>query len=157
MQYVALEFDHLIGQHAIRWVVLECAGVGRVCGGPIALPPRRDVAYFLDPQSAEIDAMEFTDFKNRNGASDDAVLRKVREGGEPSRHHAYPWDHHIFSGHISWACLEWSGSEQISAPRLDVAYFVHPESAESDAKAFSWLRDQRLRGKESGQVMGVSA
>jgi hypothetical protein len=26
-------------------------------------------------------------------------------------------------------------------PRTDVGYFLDPETAETDAKAFSWLRD----------------
>jgi hypothetical protein len=154
MPYTALEFDHLIGQHAIRWIVLECASLGRACGGPVALPPRRDIAYFLEPRTAETDARGFADFKNRmtsatTTAADELVSKKVRERGEPHKHHAYEWDHSIFGAQISWACLEWSGSEEIAGPRTDVAYFVNRETAEADARAFSWLRDRRLEDKES--------
>ena len=56
MPYVALEWDHHIGRPMIRWLVVKCKSVGRKFGGPQALPPRRDIAYFVDGESAERDA-----------------------------------------------------------------------------------------------------
>jgi len=69
---------------------------------------------------------------------------------------AYEWDHLILGAQISWACLQWSGSEKIGGPRTDVAYFVNRETAEADAKALSWLRDHRLEDKEFRQYLNFS-
>jgi hypothetical protein len=145
--YKALEFDHLIGQHAIRWIVLECSGVGRACGGPVALPPRRDIAYFLDPVTAEEDAKEFATFKNREVGTlteeDEMLMYNAQQKLEPTLHHAYEWDHLIFGALIRWACLKWSGSDALSGPRIDVAYFLDGKTAPHDARIFSWMRDRR--------------
>ena len=54
--FAALEFDHDLFRPQIKWIVVECAGVGRKCGGPIALPPRRDSAYFGSAATASEDA-----------------------------------------------------------------------------------------------------
>lgn len=141
MPYVALEFDHRIAQPAIQWIVVKCAGVGEKCGGPIALSPRHDVAYFLDPVTAHRDATLFAEYKNRALVADD-ILQAIEERRVPLRHYAYQWDHQIFSATLKWGVLEWSGDETRHSSRIDVAYFVDPDSAEPDAKVFSFLRDR---------------
>src|SRR5688572_13453495 len=65
MPYVALEWDHKIGRPVIQWLVVKCQSVGQKFGGPQALPPRRDVAYFVDTRTAERDAKAFAAFKTR--------------------------------------------------------------------------------------------
>lgn len=145
MTFVALEFDHQIAQHSIRWIVIDCAGVGRKCGGPIALSPRHDIGYFLDPMTAEQDALHFAAYKNAlaEGAADSyrEMDKKISADEHPHYHYPYRWDHLIFSNTIRWAVLKWSGSEQTPSKRVDVAYFVDPETAEHDARAFSFIRE----------------
>jgi hypothetical protein len=148
LPFMAFEFDHLIGMHSVRWLVMECAGVETHYGGPQALKPRRDVAYFVDPETAEIDAREFADYKNRTVQAEqngDPFLAKALNGDHPAKHVAYAWDHTIYSQYIQWATLEWSGDHAVLAPRQDVAYFVDLETAETDAKAFCFIRDQRVK------------
>lgn len=145
MSYVALEFDHRIAQPTIRWIVVNCAGVGEKCGGPIALAPRHDVAYFLDPDSAHQDARDFAAYKNSN-LIDEAVLKGMNSGEPPARHYAYLWDHFIFSSTLRWGVLQWSGIQGAQSARIDVAYFVDPVSAEHDAKYFAYQRDHSLGG-----------
>jgi hypothetical protein len=41
---------------------------------------------------------------------------------------------------LRWGVLEWSGHEEISAPRIDIAYFTAPATAEADAKLFALMR-----------------
>ena len=65
MPYVALEWDHKIGRPVIQWLVVKCQSVGQKFGGPQALPPRRDVAYFVDEETAERDAKAFAAYKTR--------------------------------------------------------------------------------------------
>src|SRR6185369_17940282 len=75
MPYVALEWDHKIGRPMIQWLVVKCQSVGQKFGGPQALPPRRDVAYFVDEQTAERDAKAFAAYKTEldaNGAPEAA-------------------------------------------------------------------------------------
>ena len=141
MPYVALEWDHKIGRPVIQWLVVKCQSVGQKFGGPQALPPRRDVAYFVDRDTAERDAKAFADFKTR----------QAENGAEPlgtsetysNRHAAFAWDHNIFNPIVQWAVLEWNGHEPDGqSVRNDVAYFLDPETAEADARAFRVLRDQ---------------
>lgn len=145
MPFVALEFDHHIAQHSIRWIVIDCAGIGHKCGGPIALPPRQDIAYFLDPMTAEQDAVHFAAYKNAiaDGTADAyrEIEQKISDGEHPHFHYPYQWDHLIFSDTIRWAVLKWSGSEQTPSKRVDVAYFVAPKTAAQDARAFSFIRE----------------
>ena|ERR1044071_680461 len=144
MQYVALEWDHKIGRPMIHWLVVGCQSVGRKFGGPQALPPRRDVAYFVDPQTAERDAKAFAEYKTRE------EQRGTREGlGTDSayseRHAAFGWDHNIFNPLIQWAVLEWNGENpEGKSIRSDVGYFLDLETAESDARAFRVLRDELM-------------
>ena len=151
MPHVALEWDHQIGKNFICWLVVECADIGQKFGGPQALPPRRDVAYFVNPKTAEADAKAFAEFKMRHAmpgtstkVSGSSLLRDVERGLKPRRHAAFEWDHNIFSPLIRWAVLQWSGDPALGGPREDVAYFLDPASAEADAKVFSLLRDRRL-------------
>lgn len=149
--YAALEFDHALFKPQIRWIVVACAGVGRKCGGPIALPPRHDVAYFVHPDTAAADAAAFADFKNRQedgllAADERALFKTASDGAAPARHLAFPWDHQLMVDRpLRWAVLEWSGDEDITALRVDAAYFTDPETAETDAKVFASLRDLRTR------------
>ncbi|MDY7015561.1 MAG: hypothetical protein SVX43_18590 [Cyanobacteriota bacterium] len=133
-------------QPTIGWIVLECAGVGEKCGGPQALPPRRDIAYFVHPETAEADAKAFAEYKNATaelkGKETPAPYRQFLESqSDPERHLAFAWDHNIFNTWIRWAVLEWGGSE-----RVDIAYFVDPKIARDDAKVFSFLRDCQRNG-----------
>src|ERR1051325_7235583 len=50
MPYVALEWDHHIGRPMISWLVVKCKSVGRKFGGPQAMAPRRDIAYFCNAE-----------------------------------------------------------------------------------------------------------
>jgi hypothetical protein len=149
MPYIAFEFDHRIGMHTVRWLVMECAGVATKFGGPLALKPRRDIAYFVDPETAESDARAFADYKQSLATDDDAgdakQIRSLASSEEmPGHHMAYQWDHSIYSHELRWAVLSWSGSEETLAPRDDVAYFVDTQTAEQDARAFSFIRDRSL-------------
>jgi hypothetical protein len=151
MPYVALAWDHKIGRQIIQWLVVQCQSVGQKFGGPQALPPRRDIAYFVDEESAERDAKAFADYKTRQG-------EEKREGAEdPStapvysnRHAAFSWDHNIFNPLIQWAVLEWNGENPDGESfRSDVAYFLDPETAEADARAFRVIRDELVAKKHA--------
>jgi hypothetical protein len=144
MPYVALEWDHKIGRPVIQWLVVKCKSVGEKFGGPQALPPRRDVAYFVDEETAERDAKAFAAYKTRmdNGvnASDEELGKSAAYS---KKHAAFGWDHNIFNPLVQWAVLEWNGENpEGESFRNDVAYFLDPETAETDAKAFRVLRDE---------------
>jgi hypothetical protein len=144
MPYVALEWDHHIGRPMISWLVVKCQSVGQKFGGPQALPPRRDVAYFVNSETAERDAKAFAEYKTRveeqgghdadeQGATD--VYSK--------RHAAFAWDHNIFNPLVRWAVLEWNGENpEGESYRNDCAYFLDPETGERDARAFRVIRDE---------------
>jgi hypothetical protein len=144
--YAALEFDHALFKPQIQWIVVACSAVGHKCGGPVALPPRHDVAYFVNPVTARKDAEAFADFKNRQAEghldeSEKALAQAATQGATPKRHLAYPWDHQLMATQpLRWGVLEWSGNEEIEAPRIDVAYFTDPETAEGDARLFAMMR-----------------
>ena len=147
MPYVALEWDHKIGRPVIQWLVVKCQSVGWKFGGPQALAPRRDVAYFVDTRTAERDAKAFAAFKTRQEAG--AVAETEDLGTDTvysNRHAAFGWDHNIFNPLVRWAVLEWNGEnpDGISV-RSDVAYFLDPETGEEDARAFRVIRDGLLR------------
>jgi len=126
----------------ISWIVVECSGVGEKCGGPVALPPRRDVAYFVDEKTAERDARAFAEYKNAQKERGGVELLSQQE--EPRWHLAYEWDHPLFSPMVRWGVLEWNGESGKPGLRLDVGYFLDFDTAESDAKWFSRARDQWL-------------
>jgi hypothetical protein len=144
MPYVALEWDHKIGRPFIQWLVVKCHSVGRKFGGPQALPPRRDVAYFVDAQTAERDAKAFAAYKTRqdeHGANELLGTSEVYS----NRHAAFAWDHNIFNPIVQWAVLEWNGEDpEGESVRNDVAYFLDPESGEADARAFRVIRDELM-------------
>jgi len=145
MPYVALEWDHHIGRPMISWLVVKCKSVGRKFGGPQALPPRRDIAYFVDKRTAERDAKAFADYKNAqeaNQTNDTAELAAYS-----NRHAAFAWDHNIFNPLIQWAVLEWNGENSEVSIRNDVAYFLDPDTGERDAKAFRAMRDEMVAHK----------
>lgn len=145
MPYVALEWDHKIGRPIIHWLVVKCQSVGQKFGGPQALPPRRDIAYFVDARSAERDAKAFAEYKTRRdeGAGDEGLGTSEAYS---NRHAAFAWDHNIFNPLVQWAVLEWNGENPSGASvRTDVAYFLDPETGEADARAFRVLRDELVR------------
>jgi len=147
MPYVALEWDHKIGRPIIKWLVVKCQSVGTKFGGPQALPPRRDIAYFVDEKSAEADAKAFAEYKTRQDEDADAESLGTSEVYS-KRHAAFGWDHNIFNPLIRWAVLEWNGENPSGASvRSDVAYFLDPVTAEADARAFRVLRDQLVSRK----------
>jgi hypothetical protein len=149
MPYVALEWDHRIGKPMIRWLVVQCAGIGEKCGGPVALAPRRDIAYFCSDETAERDAKAFAAYKNaQHGGRSSKLHSQEEKKGDPHRHFAYAWDHSYMAPLIRWGVLEWGGVGGEQMPRTDVAYFLDPETAESDAKAFSWMRDDMPGDRE---------
>ncbi len=139
MPYVALEWDHRIGKPMIKWLVVRCASVGTKFGGPQALPPRRDIAYFVDEETAERDAKAFAAYKMSEGQTGQLPA------AYSNRHAAFNWDHNIHNPLIQWAVLEWNGENPTGkSVRNDVAYFLDPETAEADARAFRVIRDELL-------------
>jgi len=148
MPYVALEWDHKIGRPIVKWLVVKCHSLGQKFGGPQALPPRRDVAYFVDERSAERDAKAFAAYKTRQ---DQKGAEKLGTANVYSnRHAAFAWDHNIFNPIIQWAVLEWNGENPDGlSVRSDVAYFLDPETAEADARAFRVLRDDLVADKRA--------
>ena len=142
MPYVALEWDHKIGRPMINWIVVKCASVGRKFGGPQAMAPRHDVAYFVEPATAERDAKAFAEYKTR--MEEDGVSASPIGTAEcySLRHAAFGWDHNIFNPVIKWAVLEWNGEHAEESVRTDVAYFLDPNTAEADARAFRVIRDE---------------
>jgi hypothetical protein len=144
MSYVALEWDHKIAKPMVKWIVVKCAALGTKFGGPQALPPRRDIAYFVDEQTAERDAKAFAEYRTEldvNGAGTAEM-----PAAYSNRHAAFGWDHNIFNPLIQWAVLEWNGENPSGkSVRNDVAYFLDPETAECDARQFRVIRDELLR------------
>ncbi|HEX8409108.1 MAG TPA: hypothetical protein VF883_09600 [Thermoanaerobaculia bacterium] len=141
MPYVALEWDHKIGRPIIQWLVVQCQSIGQKFGGPQALPPRRDVAYFVDRDTAERDAKAFAAFKSRQAENGGEALGTSE--AYSNRHAAFAWDHNIFNPIVRWAVLEWNGENPSGeSVRSDVGYFLDPEAAEADARAFRVLRDE---------------
>jgi hypothetical protein len=144
MPYVALEWDHKIGRPVIQWLVVKCQSVGRKFGGPQALPPRRDIAYFVDGDTAERDAKAFAAYKTSRELDASGAEPETPEAYS-NRHAAFAWDHNIFNPIVQWAVLEWNGENpEGESFRNDVAYFLDPDSAETDAKAFRVIRDQLI-------------
>ena len=142
MPYVALEWDHRIGRPFMQWLVVKCSAVGTKFGGPQALAPRHDVAYFVEPATAERDAKAFAAYKTRIDEGHDAGVTGT-ENAYSNHHAAFGWDHNIFNPEVKWAVLEWNGENPTGhSVRSDVAYFLDPETAEQDARAFRVIRDE---------------
>jgi len=136
MPFVALQWDHKLANAWIGWLVVECAAVEEKFGGPQAMPPRRDVAYFVCPEHAERDAKAFADYKN---APHGMPLPQIALDRKGAKHAAFPWDHNVFNPLVQWAVLEWRGTPD--SKREDVAYFLDPATAEQDARMFQTWRD----------------
>ncbi len=109
MPYVALEWDHKIGRPMIHWLVVKCQSVGWKFGGPQAMAPRRDVAYFVDSKTAERDAKAFAAFKMRQEVEGAGAEPLGTTEVYSKRHAAFAWDHNIFNPLVQWAVLEWNG------------------------------------------------
>ena len=146
MPYVALEWDHKIGRPMINWLVVKCASVGRKFGGPQAMAPRHDVAYFVDPETAERDAKAFAAYKESLAAGTSSQIGSAAAYSQ--NHAAFAWDHNIFNPIVRWAVLEWNGENpEGESVRSDVAYFLDPETAEADARAFRVIRDELVNAE----------
>jgi hypothetical protein len=135
--FVAFEWDHVVGSDYVRWVVIECAGVGELYGGIQALKPRRDVAYFVDPDTAEDDARLFAALKR----GDSAPLPRSPDG----EYEAFAWDHREGSDIVSWAVLKHfhPPHHQTHRIRRDTAYFLDAATAEADARCFAAARNRK--------------
>src|SRR5258705_691780 len=146
MPYVALEWDHHIGRPMIQWLVVKCHSIGQKFGGPQAMAPRHDAAYFVDAETAERDAKAFAAYKTRQ---DEGAAEEIGSAEAYSkRHAAFGWDHNIFNPLVQWAVLEWNGEKpQGASVRNDIAYFLDPATGESDARAFRVLRDELMERK----------
>jgi hypothetical protein len=144
MPYVALEWDHKIGRPMIHWLVVKCHSVGRKFGGPQAIAPRRDIAYFVDGETAERDAKAFAAYKtSQEEAGSSAPASQKNTKAYSNRHAAFAWDHNIFNPLVQWAVLEWNGENPDGVSvRSDIAYFLDPETGETDALAFRVIRDE---------------
>jgi len=136
--FVALKWDHQIGAHFVSWIVVECSGVSEKFGLPQALPPRRDIAYFVDEKTAEYDAKVFAAYKN--GLLDTSVLDKYDPYLSP--HHGfchYEWDHTYMGNLVKHAVLYWEdGKHHRNKPfRDDIGYFICPEQSEADSQFYA--------------------
>ena len=131
----------------ISWLVVKCAAVGQKFGGPQALAPRRDIAYFCNSETAERDAKAFAAYKTRQEQGAEEQIGTA--AAYSKRHAAFAWDHNIFNPLVQWAVLEWNGENPDGESfRNDVAYFLDPETGEADARAFRVMRDE-LSGLQS--------
>jgi hypothetical protein len=134
----------------MQWLVVQCASVGRKFGGPQAMAPRHDVAYFVEAGTAERDAKAFAAYKTHLEELGANALALGTENVYSNHHAAFAWDHNIFQPQIKWAVLEWNGEDPSGeSVRNDVAYFLDPRTAEADARAFRVLRDQFFEVIES--------
>jgi hypothetical protein len=151
MPYVALKWDHKIARPMVQWLVVKCASVGTKFGGPQAFPPRRDIAYFVDEETAERDAKAFAEYKNRQAEHGESSIDALGAATPySSRHAAFLWDHNIFNPLVGWAVLEWNGENpEGESVREDKAYFLDPETAEADARAFRVIRDELTSYEEA--------
>ncbi|KID58333.1 hypothetical protein JF50_06590 [Pseudoalteromonas luteoviolacea] len=136
--FVALKWDHQIGAHFVSWVVVECSAVREKFGLPQAIPPRRDIAYFVNPHTAEQDAQAFADHKN--GVT--SVLCEQDYSPYLSDHHGYAhyqWDHTYLEELVKHAVLYWEDGKHLAGAPLrdDVAYFVCPYESELDSQFFA--------------------
>ncbi|AOT09283.1 hypothetical protein [Pseudoalteromonas luteoviolacea] len=136
--FVALKWDHQIGAHFVSWIVVECSAVRDKFGLPQAIPPRRDIAYFVDPKTAEQDAHAFADHKN--GVT--SVLCEQDYSPYLSDHHGYAhyqWDHTYLEELVKHAVLYWEDGKHLAGAPLrdDIAYFVCPYESELDSRFFA--------------------
>jgi hypothetical protein len=136
--YIALQWDHKIAENFLSWIVVECSGVTDKFGLPQALPPRQDIAYFVDSVTAQADAKAFAELKNKN----QQPTFKGDFSPFISDHHGfthYQWDHNYLSDLVKHAVLYWEdGKHQHAEPvRDDIAYFVDPLHAKQDSEYFS--------------------
>src|ERR1041385_3343804 len=116
MPYVALEWDHKIAKPLVKWLVVQCASLGTKFGGPQALPPRRDIAYFVDDETAERDAKAFAAYKMEQDEL--GIETTEMPAAYSNRHAAFGWDHNIFNPLIQWAVLEWNGVNRSEERRV---------------------------------------
>ena len=144
--YVALKWDHIIGAHFVQWIVVKCNGISDKFGLPQALPPRRDIAYFTDPQSAEQDAKQFADYKNTGQMAD--IEKKYSPNlGEHHGFCHYACDHTYLGELVKHAVLYWEDGKHFSPEpyRSDIAYFIDPQTSEMDSIFFAQYKLERAR------------
>lgn len=135
MQYEAMKWDHQFDNTVIQWVVMECAGVTMKAGAIQAVTPRRDIAYFVDPATAESASREFARLRN-------AQIGNPSDGSEwvtmdNTEFVAYSWDHSAGRDLIKWGVLRWKRDNP--GERIDVAYLLDSDTAERDALALEKL------------------
>lgn len=136
--FVALKWDHQIGAHFVSWIVVECSGVNEKFGLPQALPPRRDVAYFVDEATAEYDAKVFAAYKN--GLLDISLADKYEPYLSPNHGFChYAWDHTYMGELVKHAVLYWEDGQYKKATpfRDDIGYFICVEHSETDSQFFA--------------------
>lgn len=136
--YAALEWDHALAKHFVGWIVVECSAIDQLFGLPQALPPRRDIAYFVNNSTAQQDAMAFAEMKNHSGS----VEKSSKYSPYLSDHHGfthYAWDHNYLQELIKHAVLYWEDGQHTSSKpiRDDIAYFVHPDTSQNDSELFA--------------------
>lgn len=148
--FAALEFEHRIGRPQVRWIVIECAGVGRKCGGWQTIPPRRDIAYFCSEWTARRDAEALAEYKNSCDTEAERTEWLHQRYPKPrlSRNQAFEWDHQLLAPLLKWGVLQWSGDEDVTTPREDIAYFLDGDTAEADARAVQHMRDFHMEQED---------
>jgi hypothetical protein len=129
MQYIAMEWDHQSHHTTIKWLVMICAGTEIHAGAIQAVKPRRDIAYFVDKNSAVATSKIFADLKN------DKEPEEKLETDPNTEYVAYPWDHLADSNIIKWAVLHWN--KKNIGIRVDIAYFLDGETAKDDANSLA--------------------
>jgi hypothetical protein len=144
--YAALEWDHDLAKHFVGWIVVECSSIDQLFGLPQALPPRRDIAYFVKNPSAEKDARAFAEMKNQP----DNIQILSKYSPHLSDHHGfihYAWDHNYLQELIKHAVLYWEdGHHDSDKPiRDDIAYFVHPDTSQNDSELFAQYKLNLIR------------
>ncbi|BCU02737.1 hypothetical protein [Pandoravirus japonicus] len=91
--------------------------------------------------------MTSTDPSLTTGADQTARHRRVLGEDYVLPYVALEWDHTVGRPAMKWLVVRCAdirskcGGPQSLAPRTDVAYFVHPETAEADARLFARLKN----------------
>jgi hypothetical protein len=143
MVYTALRWDNRSQTSSKYWSVVESKEAQELANGTITLPRRpRYIAYFINEDTAEQDAKQFAEYKNEKARSylPTEYQKLLASNTLPGCHTAFECDVHFSSGSIYWAV-----QECCHGLREDIAYFFDAHTAKEDAKAFSLIRDHRLK------------
>lgn len=139
MQFEAMVWDHRYSDNLIHCLVMECSGVEMKAGAIQAIAPRRDVAYFVDNETAEVMSTVFAQMKQAKESEED-LQHKLQALCPKYRYIAYAWDHASGSHLIKWGILRYS--EDQPGVRTDVAYFLDADTAQNDALTMEKLLNQ---------------